>query len=183
MNKNELILCACDCGSTFLKYDKKGRIRKFKHGHRKNDSLWIRFINKIEIDQINGCWIWIGARQRFGYGTIGLGKQYLKAHRLSYEKFVGPIPKSLESKHGMCVCHRCDNPSCVNPDHLFIGTQKNNMQDMHYKNRNGNLKLTINQKKAIKKLLKEGENTAILAKNYNVNRCTINRIRNNSIYD
>lgn len=77
----------------------------------------------------NGCWIFNGSKDRDGYGVFGkLGKQ-IRAHRASYEFHIGNID------NGLIVCHKCDNPSCINPDHLFLGTHKDNSQDMSFKNR------------------------------------------------
>ena len=79
------------------------------------------------------CWIWIAYIDRDGYGTIGIGpigkKKVKLAHRVSYELFIGEIPKNC------LVCHYCDTPSCVNPNHLFIGTHKSNNNDRKIKNR------------------------------------------------
>lgn len=81
------------------------------------------------VDKSGSCWTWQGARGRGGYGRFSLALGTLSAHRLAYTLLVGSIPK------GMCVCHRCDNPPCVNPDHLFVGTYRDNIRDMMQKGR------------------------------------------------
>src|SRR5262245_42772758 len=83
------------------------------------------------VEKTNSCWLWIGVKRR-GYGAFSLGGGYVAAHRLSYELHIGPIPKNL------LVLHNCpdgDNPACVNPAHLFIGTQLDNIRDMRQKKR------------------------------------------------
>jgi len=90
-----------------------------------------RFNDKYIPEPNSGCWIWVGTINRNGYGEmrhLGYPGQTVAAHRLSYELFLGPI-------NNLCVCHRCDVRSCVNPDHLFLGTIKDNTLDRDKKGR------------------------------------------------
>jgi hypothetical protein len=80
----------------------------------------------------NGCWEWQGQKNNTGYGRFRVIGHNL-AHRVSFSIFVGPLLGST-----MLVCHKCDNPPCVNPEHLFIGTQKKNMEDCSLKGRSVN---------------------------------------------
>jgi hypothetical protein len=94
-----------------------------------NASQCERFIAKVQVLTDRDCWEWQGARQ-FGYGVFQLGVGVAKkAHRLAWEWEHGPIPD------GMCVCHHCDNPSCCNPSHLFLGTPQDNVRDRNAKGR------------------------------------------------
>ena len=81
------------------------------------------------VHKSNGCWTWIGWKQQQGYGLIASGRNALLAHRASWMIHFGTIP------HGLLVCHRCDNPPCVRPDHLFLGTYKDNSMDSQRKGR------------------------------------------------
>lgn len=80
-----------------------------------------RFLSRIKRGP--GCWEWIGPRERLGYGLFIKDKRKYRASRVSYALYVGTVPDHLS------VCHHCDNPSCVRPDHLFLGTQRDNMMD------------------------------------------------------
>lgn len=139
----------------------------------------VRFFNKVK--KTDECWIWLGAKHsKKGYGHFFNGKSNVKAHRFSYEHFVGSIPEDI------CVLHKCDNPSCVRPDHLFLGTNQDNVDDKVSKNRHprgeqsGVNKLTEQEVIEIKRSLKcfnyLGQ-VNDLANYYNVNFRTISSIK------
>lgn len=89
-----------------------------------------RFFKRVE--KTTDCWLWRGGVTQQGYGQFTVGYKYYPAHKFSYEVTNGPVGK------GMVICHKCDNPLCVNPTHLFVGTQADNMRDMILKGRHRN---------------------------------------------
>ncbi len=113
-----------------------------------------------------GCWNWNKRLTSAGYGKFG----NTSAHRVSYALYVGQIPD------GMCVLHRCDNKKCVNPDHLFIGTQQDNVKDMNLKGRGGRTKLSTDEVKKIRQAALEGETQGRIAIKFQVHRVTVNNI-------
>lgn len=128
----------------------------------------------------SGCWLWVGSISAYSYGVYN----GYTMHRFSYELHNGDIPK------GLCVCHKCDVPSCVNPAHLFLGTHKENMKDMQNKGRKwsevvmrkidglpASAKLTPSIVKEIKDLLAANFSQDKIAKMYGVAQTTISFIK------
>ena len=101
-----------------------GLIRRWASHNRRKTPIEERFWPKVQ--KTETCWVWTAGRNKKGYGTISLGGRGSKmalAHRVSWELHFGPIPD------GFLVCHYCDNPPCIHPMHLFLGTFKVNYQD------------------------------------------------------
>ena len=125
-----------------------------------------------------GCWEWNGSFLKFGYGRFVIDKKEYQAHRVSYELFNGPIPD------GMCVLHRCDNPPCTNPKHLFLGTKNENRKDAVSKNRQAkgskiaSSKLTEIQVLEIRRLHLTGRTGKSIAETFNVTPQMISYIVN-----
>lgn len=95
-----------------------------------------RFWEKVhKSSDENGCWVWTSYKTKLGYGVFSLKCRAIKAHRVAWTISHGPTPKG-EGHHGMCVLHKCDNRACCRPDHLFLGTQQENIKDMICKGRN-----------------------------------------------
>lgn len=92
-------------------------------------SLKDRLCDGIIKSASTGCWIWTKYCNVHGYGVVGDKLKTVLAHRASYEAHFGKFNKKL------CVLHKCDTPACINPEHLFLGTHKENMEDMSFKNR------------------------------------------------
>lgn len=129
------------------------------------------------------CWEWTGANKGNGYGHTSRGP----AHRRIYELFVGAIPNGLD------VCHRCDNRACVNPDHLFLGTRLENMQDCKRKGRTARGSALGNRKgengsaakltwESVYQIRASSEPSKVLAQKYGVTNDNINRIRRNDTW-
>lgn len=142
------------------------------------EDLKTRFLKYINVKE-NGCWEWTAYKNANGYGCIGVDRKSCLSHRVAYAIFVGDIP------NGVCVLHKCDNPGCVNPDHLFLGSRIDNIFDMIGKKRDrhlfgeqhGRSKLTGSDVVKIRKLLKSGfVSQEKIAKMFGITQCVISDI-------
>ena len=140
-------------------------------------SISQRFWLKVNKDTKDECWLWTGSRKGIGYGELwDNDKQKNRyAHRISWELHNGPIPKRK------CVLHKCDNPLCVNPNHLYLGTHSDNMYDRSIRNREGDIgvapKLCSEEIQLVKELYKIRElNMSALGRKFGVSHTTIGRI-------
>ena len=141
--------------------------------HETEPELMERFLSKVA--KTESCWLWIGAKSGRGYGAFRSPDEQ-KAHRFSYSRYVGQIPQ------GFSVCHRCDNPACVNPDHLFVGTHADNMKDKMSKGRGNHLvgtkhprsKLTESQVIAIRA---DNRRQVEIAESYGIKQAQVSEIK------
>lgn len=140
--------------------------------------LATRFYAKVE--KTETCWMWLGAKLKTGYGSIGVNGKTLRAHRVSYTLEHGDIPD------GMLLRHSCDNPLCVNPSHLILGTKTQNTQDalergQHVVGESHHFAKIPNQAIAtIRAALSAGVSGKYLAKQFGVAQSTISQIKNNT---
>lgn len=145
--------------------------------HRRKKSVKRRILEASKLNLISGCWEWQQSCSSRGYGKIGILGKSKHAHRSAYEEFIGPIPE------GMYVCHKCDNPSCCNPEHLFLGTAKDNSMDRDSKGRQSrgsrhtSSKLSEETVIEIIKMLNDGERPFNIAKAFNVTQSIVCHIK------
>ena len=140
------------------------------------------FQERIQTVPWSGCWIWMGWLDENGYGKLRVSPntKRIRAHRWSYQLHKGPIP------NGKFICHTCDTRSCVNPDHLYVGTAKENNLDRKRRNRGGQLKISGELSK-VRKLTKEQVleirnltgSLSSIAKKFGVGTSQIHRIKTN----
>ena len=142
-----------------------------------------RFWSKVDINlNNNSCWEWTACHNLKRYGLFYFSNKMYSAHRIAYMIERGNIPEE------MFVCHRCDNPTCVNPNHLFIGTYLDNVRDRDIKNRNAKgskqskAKLTEEVIPVIRELLREGFSQQNIAYKYGVSQVQISLIKSGKIW-
>lgn len=183
--------CRCECGETieaYAGYLRNGSPRSCVYC-RSRDSIENTFDDHWKEKPETGCWEWQRTKDKHGYGGLRANNRWVKAYRFSYERSIGPIPK------GMSVLHSCDNPPCVNPDHLFLGTQADNLRDMRRKGRhvsgfskcigtrNRSSKLTEEDVREIRRLYREnGMTQRQLATQFGVTKTPITLILNGSTW-
>lgn len=181
MNEIEYGYCHCGCGQKTKLAPRnrenrgwvKGEPQRFipGHGNTGRASKAVGFFENVTPGAPDECWPWKGTIDRSGYGQLGWRHKLWKSHRVSYEIYKGD-PGSLH------VLHTCDNPACVNPNHLKLGTNTDNVIDMFSKGR-GYVKgkmLTFDEVSEIRRLSEQGESRSALARKYGVHCTTITNI-------
>lgn len=176
--------CICDCGNKKIISEsnlQSGNIKScgcLRSIHRKNydEDMKQKLFSKIK--QVNDCWEWQGSLHRQGYGNFPYKNSGQLAHRVSWILFNGEIPS------GMNICHKCDNPPCVNPDHLFVGSYQDNINDMFRKGRKNHqgenhpkVKLSSSQVLEIRELLNKKITQEEICKKYGITNGHVGSIK------
>jgi len=133
-----------------------------------------RFADKFFVEANSGCWLWTASIVTSGYGAFNLCGRSRTAHKVAWELFRGPIPKGLQ------VLHHCDVPSCVNPAHLFLGTNADNRADSVAKGRGAILQK--GQVQEIRTRSEAEEPQRAIAADYGINQSTVSRIVTRKIW-
>lgn len=157
-----------------------------KKGSQKLFSAEERFWSKVNIRQNDQCWLWQGAVNCKGYGMFKGRIGSYTAHRFSYELANGPINKT-DNPMDNCVIHSCDVPSCVNPNHLSLGTNQDNVNDRVKKNRNPNMKGGKNSNSklsAMEVIAIRSDNRLhrVIADDYNISESHVSNLKRNGVY-
>lgn len=150
---------------------------------RKHETFLYRVYKKVRPMQ-NGCFEFYGHLNQDGYGRINKNGKLVYIHRELWKMFRGDIPKNI------CICHKCDNPSCVNLHHMFIGTHADNMADrktkkryaVHIGSKNGSSRLKEKDIPVIRDLIAKGESFVYIANIYGVSEPNIRHIKNGKIW-
>lgn len=186
--------CQCGCGNdapiAIANHTKSGREKgkpsRFIHGHNPIVSPLKRFWSKVQ-KMPSGCWEWQAAKTPNGYGLFLVDRKLTYTHRFSYLLHNGELPDNLH------VCHKCDNPSCCNPEHLFLGDDSVNNADMHAKGRgflpptqkgvsNNNAKLNPESVREIRKMRADGHTYQSIAERFNVSSAVAYAVSNHKTW-
>jgi hypothetical protein len=167
--------CTTSRGDRSVCYMHAGRWRTYRSYElppptSREDIFW------AQVHKTEACWLWTGLINPYGYGRIWHDGAMTGAHRVSYTLAKGPVPRGLH------VCHHCDNPSCVRPDHLYLGDDARNLADMvarkrsAWGERNFHHKLTAEEVRAIRAATAAGWKYRGLAERYGVSEATISDV-------
>lgn len=152
---------------------KAAKVRNAQWAER--NPIVLRYLSRVVMQGLNDeCWVWCGYRNSEGRGVIDAGGKKMLASRLGWKLFVGILSE------GECVCHRCDNPSCVRPSHLFKGSQKDNVRDCISKKRfarGSRREGAILNDSIVREILGSSEQQKVLADMYGVDPSVISRVK------
>lgn len=162
------------CQSHYSKLQREGKFKGVNSRYTGHMPLAERLEHTSERITETGCMIWLGYVNKKGYGRIGIDNKVQLTHRVAYELVNGAIPK------GLAVCHRCDVPSCINPNHLFLGTFYENSMDMVKKGRHKHGERHFNAKLTERDILKirsDNRSGSQIGKDYGVTQSAISAIK------
>jgi len=172
------------CGKHYHRWQRHGSPDVLIRDHKNTKGS---FFSKIEIVTESGCWVWMGSLTESGYGRFFIGGELISAHRYSYGVHNGGIPDvplGGADSRGNCVLHTCDIRCCVNPEHLYLGTHQDNMDDMNSRGRANrpigadHFRAKFNESQVADIISKRnaGESCPSIAKDYGVSKSTISYI-------
>lgn len=169
-------MCECGCGAA------ANPGKRFVWGHNPTNERPFaeRFWSKVDRLSSEDCWLWTATINRFGYGYF----DNLRAHRVAWVLAYGEIPTG-EGYHGTCVLHRCDVRTCVNPQHLFLGSNSANMTDMVNKGRQQHGETAARARLTaadVREIRQSHEGPSATARRFGVLPCTISNIRAGRIW-
>lgn len=153
-----------------MHFTPKGLRSIAESNRRRATPLLQKFWDKVKVS--SRCWEWIGTKDKDGYGMIQTVRGHIKAHRFSFE-----LHRAEQIPQRILCCHSCDNPSCVNPEHLFLGSHKGNLVDAANKKRMvGNRKIGVSDVLTIRAMVASGSLQREVAKKFGIKQSQVSRI-------